>query len=682
MPADPYKYFRVEARELLDGLAEGVLEIEKGRAEHQRITGMLRLAHTLKGAARVVKQPAMAELAHGMEELLSPYREDDHEVPKERAIEMFQMLDQIGIGLAALESPAAKSGSHPARPPQEDPIETVRIDVEEVEVLLGRLSQVGAEFSSIENQAKEVRLAKRKAGLMLQQLPALNEEQNGSLGGPIRALAGQLLESLQLVDRRLEAGLGRMASEFNQARELANRMRLLLSATIFPPLTRLARDAAVTLGKQVQFEPAGGDIRLDAHVLTIVRDALMQLVRNAVAHGIESQERRAACGKPLCGRVELRIERRGNHVSFLCRDDGAGIDLGAIRRVAIEKGAISADKAESLGIKEAINLLLQGGLSTSRHADEISGRGVGLDIVRAAVTRLKGEISVETAPGNGTTVEISVPVSLTSILALTVDSAGLVASLPLACVRQTIRFEAGEIARCGAQESVAYEGRAIPFLRLSSALGAEDRPGAHDERGSLMIVASGTNLAAIGVDRFIGTGIMLVRSLPALAPAAKVVNGATLDNDGNPQLFLDPAGLVEAASQDHGRIQRRDAPVAPVLVIDDSLTTRMVEQGILESAGYRVELATTGEEGMEMALTGLHSLFLVDVEMPGMDGFEFVSQTRAHPVLRDVPAILVTSRASAEDRRRGEEAGARAYIVKSEFDQNYFLKTIQQLVAR
>ena len=679
MAPDPYKYFRVEARELLDGLTQGVLELEKGKAEHDRISSLLRLAHTLKGAARVVKQPAMAELAHSIEDLLAPYREEAVPVAKERALEMLQVLDQIGSGLAAL---GRSDGSVPAaaRTAQEGPLETLRVEVDEVEALLGRLSEASAELARIGNQAEEVKRAKQMASLMVRQLQSRDQERDGSLTGRIRTLAKQILDSLQFVDRRLGESVERLGREFSQAGELANGMRLLPAAAIFPPLARVARDAAVMLGKPVQFEPSGGDIRLDAHVLTILRDALLQLVRNAVAHGIEGEERRVAAGKPPRGQVDLKIERHGNRVAFLCRDDGAGIDLAAIRRVAVHKGAISVADAGRLGLQEAIDLLLRGGLSTAGEVDQISGRGIGLDIVRAGVTRLKGEISVETAPGRGTTVEICVPVSLTSVPALTVASDGVIASLPLDCVRQTLRLECQEIARCGSHESIAYQGQPIPFLRLSSALRREEPPPTPRERCSMVIVAAGPDLAAIGVDRLLRTGTVLVRALPALAPVARVVTGATLDNEGNPQLFLDPAGLVEAANQGERRLLPRDRSGAPVLVIDDSLTTRMVEQSILESAGYRVQLATSGEEALEMVMARRYSLFLVDVEMPGMDGFEFVSRTRADPVLRDIPAILVTSRASAEDRRRGEESGARAYIVKSEFDQSHFLQTIQQLV--
>ena len=681
MLQDPYRYFRVEARELLDGLTAGVLELERGLAEHDRISRLLRLAHTLKGAARVVRQPAMADMAHSIEDLLSPYRDQERAVPKEAAQQMLQVLDQVGSGLASLGRPPDE-GPPATRPTPEQPLETVRVELEEVEVLLGRLFEVGAELARIENQAEALRRARGTANLMVQQLQVRSGEHNGSLNGRIRPMAEQVLDSLQLVDRRLGESMERASREFKQARELAERMRLLASATIFPPLARVARDAAVTLGKQVEFKPDGGDIRLDAHVLTIMRDALLQLVRNAVAHGIETEERRASNGKPGHGRIDLLVERRGNRVAFLCRDDGAGIDLGAIRRVAARKGLISPVAAEGLGLQDAIDLLLRSGFSTADKVDGISGRGIGLDVVRAAVTRLQGELSMDSVPGRGTTVEISVPVSLTSVLALTVDSGGIAASLPLGCIRETSRFGGQEIARCGARESIAYQRQTIPFLRLSNALGRGERPLGRRERGSVVIIASGQDLAAIGVDRLIGTGTVLVRALPALAPASKVVSGATLDGEGNPQLFLDPAELVEAAHRGHHRQRPCEKPAARVLVVDDSLTTRMVEQGILESAGYPVELATSGEEALEMARAGHFRLFLVDVEMPGMNGFEFVSRTRADPGLRDTPAILVTSRDSAEDRRRGEECGARAYIVKSEFDQNHLIKTIQQLVSQ
>lgn len=677
MANDPYRYFRVEARELLDGLTEGVLALERGGVEVDRVNSLLRLAHTLKGAARVVKQPAIAELAHGLEDMLAPFREGAAAAAGEQTRLMLQALDRIGAGLAALGPSSAQSAATASQAAVAEPIETVRVDMEDVETLLGRLSEIGAELAAIEGPAEMLKSASRNASVLLQEMQSLPEDHSAR----VFTLAGQLHDSLQALERRLGEAVERMTRELSQASEAASRLRLLSSAAIFPALRRAAHDAAAALGKSVQIETAGGEIRLDAPVLMLLRDALVQLVRNAVAHGIEHGAGRAAAGKPQAGRVDLTIERRGDRVAFLCRDDGAGLDLAAIRRVALEKGMVSAADAGRLELAEAIDLIFRGGLSTSGQVNQISGRGIGLDIVRAAVTRLKGEISVETVPGRGVAVEICVPASLTSAAALMVGTDGAVAGLPLECVRQTLRIDDGEIARAGEQESIAFEGQAIPFLRLSSALSAREESATPSGRCTIVIVSSGTRLAAIGVDRLMGTANVLVRALPALAPATRVVNGATLDSQGNPRLFLDPAGLVQAARNGRRRLAPRNRTEAPILIVDDSLTSRMVEQSILESAGYRVDLAISGEQGLEMALARRYGLFLVDVEMPGINGFEFLSRTRADAALRDIPAILITSRMSGEDRRRGKAAGARAYIVKSEFDQRHFLEIVQQLVG-
>jgi len=195
-------------------------------------------------------------------------------------------------------------------------------------------------------------------------------------------------------------------------------------------------------------------------------------------------------------------------------------------------------------------------------------------------------------------------------------------------------------------------------------------------------VQTGDRSVAVGVDRFLGTSSIVMRSLPAAVAADPIVAGASLDAEGNPQLVLDPIELVALAERGRGSALGGTPPrPAPILVIDDSLTTRMLEKSILESAGYEVEIAVSAEEALAKACDGRYSLFLVDVEMPGMDGFEFVETTRADPTLRSIPAILVTSRNAPEDRRRGEQAGARAYIVKGEFDQGKLLQTIRALIG-
>jgi two-component system chemotaxis sensor kinase CheA len=558
----------------------------------------------------------------------------------------------------------------------------VRVEVEDVEDLLGSLTQATMHFTAMRREVDAISQARRQAAFLVRQMHSIDQFSNGSAGRNLRPIADDLVAALDRADRGFTAGAERVERELAQTQERANRLRLLPSSAIFPSLERTARDAAVGLGKQVQWESSGGEIRLDAQVLVVLRDTLMHLVRNALAHGIETPEVRTAAGKSPRGLVEIKVERQGNRVTFICRDDGAGIDVAAIRRTAVMKGVIPAASAESLGLDQAIELILRGGLSTTGSVTGISGRGIGLDVVRSATERLKGKVSVSTAAGRGTTVEVSVPVSLTAVLALMVESGETVAAIPLDAVRRTLRVSGREIALSGTRRLISFEGRAVPFLPLPEALGHPDSAGSNREFWSCVLVSSGSELGLIGVDRLLGTGTVLVRSLAPLVAAGPAVAGASLDGEGNPQLVLDPAGLIEAA---HGAALHAPAapkgPRPPILVIDDSLTTRMVEQSILESAGHQVELATSAEEALDKARLRRYSLFLVDVEMPGMNGFDFIARTQEDPWLREIPSILVTSRNSADDKRRGQEAGSRAYIVKSEFNQEHLLQTIEQLMA-
>jgi two-component system chemotaxis sensor kinase CheA len=291
-------------------------------------------------------------------------------------------------------------------------------------------------------------------------------------------------------------------------------------------------------------------------------------------------------------------------------------------------------------------------------------------------------VSLTSEPGAGTTVELRVPVTLSSLTVLLVEAGGAVLALPLQAVRRTLRVGPGATVRSGEGAVVLDGTEAVPFLRLAAALKREGSQPEGARACSAVVLEDGAGRVAVGVDRLLGVESVLVRPLPPLSPPSPLTAGVSLDGSGAARLVLDPEGLA-AAVRVGARGPAAPVPAArpPVLVVDDSLTTRMLEQSILESAGYEVELAVCAEEALAKAREQRYGLFVVDVEMPGMDGFEFVARTRADPALRGTPAILVTSRSSADDRRRGEEAGARAFIVKSEFDQAQLLRTIRELVG-
>ncbi len=687
MARDLYRYFRVEARELVDQLGKGLLDLEKG-AGGEMVAQLLRLAHTLKGAARVVRQAAIADHAHAIEDLLGPYRDAGDAIEPASINAVLKHIDQIAEGVAALSAaevskpPEPGKSAEPGKPaPSEEPVRTFRTEVEEVDALLDGVSEVFASLNSLRDRFGAVERARHVAELLSAQLAPKTGNGHATVARADRAqaMAEELRTTIGSLERSLGSACDRMDRELHQIRDVAEQLRLIPVDMLFTSLERTARDAAHALGKAVNFEANGDDVRLDGHVLRTVQDALVQIVRNAVAHGVEPPDARVAAGKPAAGLVSIRVERRGRRVVFRCHDDGRGVDLEAVRAAALRRGA-SAGNIGELDVAGIVNLLLRGGLTTSTSVTEVAGRGIGMDVVRESIARLGGHVIVKTDAGRGTTFALDVPLSIAAVDALVVESAGTVATIPLDAVRHTQRVAPRDISRTANGETIVFEERAIPLVPLSRALriGSPVRSG----RVSVAVIVEGsTGLAAIAVDRLRGFANVVVRALPDLAPADRIIAGASLDAEGNPQVVLDPDGLVAEALGDTAFALAEDLPDTPVLVIDDSLTTRMLEQSILESAGYQVDLATSGEEALEMARKKKYALFLVDVEMPGMNGFTFIARIRADAALRDVPAILVTSLASPESVRRGEEVGAQGYMIKSEFDQAQLLARIRQLAA-
>lgn len=685
MSKDPYRYFRVEAKEIVEQLSRGVLDLEQGASGKAPVGQMLRLAHTLKGAAHVVKQAEIARMAHQLEDALVAYQSGDA-VPRQQAEAMLGLVDGMATELAALGLEQSQTVEHPAPAPPEETFDTLRVDLGDMDVLSEGLAESSVWLSSLKTKLATIEHAADLASLLLSHLSAPAADVGGERAAASlrkgRAIAEDLQTMLRPLSHNLVSAMEQVERELAQVRDTASQLRLVPASAVFAPLRRTARNTAQTLGKQVDFVTDGGEHRLDAHVLAAVRDALLQLVRNAVAHGIEAPAMRAEAGKPTLGKVSLQVHRRGNRVAFACQDDGGGFDVAALRRAVVVRGLVSAAAAEALHSEDVFRLLLRGGgISTSSAVTEVAGRGIGLDVVRETSSKLKAEVAMRTAPGAGSTVEISVPVSLLSLSAVIVQSGGLSASLPLDSVEQTLRLVETDVVRGPDGDSIVFGGKTVPFLPLARALGQTSSRGQADQRFSAVVVRSGAEHAAIGVDRVLNTATVLLRPIPAFAGVDPIVAGAALDAEGNPQLVLDPAALVIAAGATQAISIQEAPPRTPlVLVIDDSLTTRMLEQSILETAGYEVHLATSAEEALEKAHAGDYDLFVVDVEMPGMDGFEFVALARSTPALSHVPAILVTSRNSPQDKKRGEEAGARAYVVKGEFDQAQLLQTIRGLI--
>ena len=680
-------YFRDEANEIVEGLTRDLLALEKNPNDAGILARCMRLAHTLKGAARVVRQTRIGEMAHTIEDALAPFRDGEETITSDYVSDLLRILERIREETTKLGAAAKVEDENgepkPTSPAIDDRLETVRVDITDMDALLEGLSEAAIQIGPLTGGHVALQHALRLAALLREELELGQGAGERGRGARLGAALTEITQSLVHADRDIGAALGRIERELGEVQARAATLRLLPVGAILGTLELTARDTAEALGKNVSFSARGGDVRLEGHVLSAVREALLHVIRNAVDHGVESVEERIAWGKPEVGRIHLEIERRGRKVAFRCTDDGRGIDVAAVRQAAKRQGL--ASEAETLDEEEALALVFRSGLTTASAVTEISGRGVGLDVVREVASRLRGSVQLTSKLGEGTTVEIEVPVSLSSIPVLSVLFAGSTALVPLDAVRGTRRVVAADRLQGPEGERILFGDRAVPFTPLGSVLLPDGESHELPPACSAVIVQSGEVWIALGVDRLLGTMDVVLRPLPSGAGAPAGVAGAAFDAQGDPMLVLDPAELSRVGARKVSApvmSTRRVAPKRlPILVIDDSLTTRMLEQSILESAGYEVDLSASAEEGLRKAKARKYGLFIVDVEMPGMNGFEFTATTRADPALRDVPVIIVTSLATSKDREKGAEAGASAYIVKGEFDQKHFVRKVAELLG-
>jgi two-component system chemotaxis sensor kinase CheA len=453
----------------------------------------------------------------------------------------------------------------------------------------------------------------------------------------------------------------------------------------------MVRDLAREEVKEVRLRVVGADTELDKSVLELLKDPLVHLVRNAVGHGIEPPGDREARGKPREGTITLEARSEGRTAVIAVADDGAGIDARRVKEAALRRGIIQPQDAAALDEPELVALVFRPGLSTSAAVTDLSGRGVGLDVVRGNVERLHGRIEVDSSPGRGTRFRITLPLTLTTTHALLVRARGQTFAIPLASVERIVRLPSGEGAAMAGRRALRFLDRPVALVGLADVLGLPPHPaGGGDEvtggPPTAVIVAAAERRAAFLVDGLLGEQEIVAKSLGPQLPRVRHTAGASILGTGEVVIILSAVDLVASAQ----RVQVHEKTAAPgqagpprrraVLVVDDSITTRTLEKSILEAAGYEVRVATDGVEAWTILQQTGCDLVVADVMMPRMDGFELTRRVRGDPTLKRLPVILVTSLESREDKERGAAAGADAYIVKGAFDQDTFLETVRRLL--
>ncbi|HEY5513974.1 MAG TPA: response regulator, partial [Geomonas sp.] len=442
------------------------------------------------------------------------------------------------------------------------------------------------------------------------------------------------------------------------------------------------------LGKEAELTCSGGALEIDRRILAELKEPLLHIIRNVLDHGIEKAPERAERGKPARGRISIALKLQdANRAELTVTDDGRGIDPAQVKGTALRLELITPEAAERIGDSEALQLVFESGFSTSPMVTTLSGRGVGLAIVRESLEKLGGHVTVGSRPGQGTEFRLMLPLSFALIRGLQVETGGRVCILPAANVELTSRLARSEIRSVENRDTVLLGAEVISLVSLARVLGLGDGgPAEADDFQQIVLLQAADKRIAFAVDQVVGMQEVLVKPLGSQLSRVRNVAGATVLGNGCVVPILNINDLMRSALLGPAR-GLPGAPPAPrtrarrlsVLVVEDSITSRTLLKNILESSGFQVTAAIDGIDALSQLKTGSFDIVVSDVEMPRLDGFELTAAIRGDSRWAGLPVILVTGLESRADRERGIDVGANAYVVKSSFDQSSLIEVIQKL---
>lgn len=508
---------------------------------------------------------------------------------------------------------------------------------------------------------------------------AANEEQSAKLR---REQFRQLEKAFENFRRELVADVRQLQHASAALQDDVHRIRMVPFQEVGAGLERTIRDLATASGKEVQLLIQGGEIEVDRSVLEGLRDPLLHLVRNAVDHGIESPDLRKQRGKPVPATIRVEVSLRGSQVEIILADDGQGIDLDRIRQKLREKGMPEPEDEQLL-----LRQIFQPGFSTASIITDVSGRGVGMDVVKSQLESMRGTVEVATSPGEGTRFTLSVPLTLTTIPAIFLKVSGQTFAVPTGHIQKLIRFHREELHPTQNGHVIPFGDTALPVVSLSELLGLESSLPIHKDRPYLGVVFSVGDLQAVAiVEEVLSEQEIVLKNLGPRVRRTRFVSGATLLPSGQIALLLNVPSLLQFLAEGDFAQNWTSTPTNPevrsrrVLLVDDALTTRTLFKSILEEAGYDVLTAVDGRDAWEILQNNEVDLVVSDVDMPRLDGFQLTKMIRGTTSHRNLPVVLITARDSDEDKKQGVQSGADAYLVKSAFHQTHLLETIAQLL--
>ncbi|KJR44026.1 sensor histidine kinase/response regulator [Candidatus Magnetoovum chiemensis] len=717
MPLDKTKFIKIfldETKEHLNNLTKGILDFEKDQQNKENINELFRLAHSIKGSAKMMKFTAVSSLAHELENLLDGLRNNNIKYTPSIATTMLhtvdalsEMIENIASGSEVNTAPedilkelsehskstAAADDKTTAKEPipthitKTDPSkaptvlsssDTVRINIDKLDSLV----RVVSEITSYNVKLKQAQTS-------LKDLLQLSRKNLDTLN-PINVKSYKL--SLDIHNKLKELYLKvRADNDYHELlnaefQEISLSLRMEPLTTLFEQFKRTVRDISIGQGKDVQLISEAGETQLDRKIIEKLTAPLIHIIRNCIDHGIEDTKERIDSNKPAKGTIRLRAFAEGGNVTIEVEDDGRGLNIDKIKEKAVKKKIIAQTELDKMTRFEIIDLIFYPGLSTSDIITDISGRGVGMDVVRKnVVNELNGSIKIETTVGKSSKFIISVPMTLVLVNVLIVKSDGSAFALAANSIREIISVKNEDLIDVLDRKAVRLREEMIPVLSLSTILNI-NKSDKENSRFLIVIIQTGREKLGLIVDALIEENYKVIKPLPDHIKGIKLVSGVTADENKKCICLLSIPQIVETAKEVKLKSLGLAKPVKTqqsknILLVDDSINTREIEKEILESYGYNVTVAGDGLEALDRANASSYDLIITDIEMPRMNGFTLTQQLKNTNEYKNIPVIIVSSRDSEEDKLKGIQVGAEAYIIKGDFEQSSLMDTIENLIG-
>jgi two-component system sensor histidine kinase and response regulator WspE len=723
-----FELFRQEVDSQAPMLVNALLALEAETLPPEQLKTCMRCAHSLKGAARMINLGSVVTVTHAMEEMMvrAQAGEIALRTPQIDALlagadlikriagtpetAMAQWTDGQGtdaLAYVALLATAARAELAPApaleparqpSAPQQAEDRMLRVTADNLNRMLGLAGETLVASRWLKPFVDSLAHLKRLHGESERSIEALNQSLAGREIGEdavtalsdvrAKAVASQQYLALRLAEiERFSWREGDLAQRMYEA-ALASRMRPFGDGV--GGFARMVRDLAQALGKQVRLNISGLATLVDRDILERLEAPLTHLLRNAIDHGIEAPAERRAAGKSADAAIDLAAGHSAGMLLLTVTDDGRGIDIEPLRRRVVERALTNAATAADLSDAELLEFLFLPGFTMKDAVDEISGRGVGLDVVQHMARQVRGSVRIETRLGKGTSFRLLLPLTTSVVRALMVEIDAQLYAFPLAHINRTLMLRKHDVEQTEGHQHFRHNGRQVALVTAHQVLGAA----APRFDGVLPVIVMGDAGRPYGVvvDRLLGEHELVVQALDARLGKVKDISAGALAEDGSPVLIVDVEDMLLSIGKlvAEGPLLRahRDGPASRsarrkkrVLVVDDSFTVRELERKLLINSGYEVDVAVDGMDGWNAARTGSFDLIVTDVDMPRMDGIELIILIKQHPQLRATPVLIVSYKDRPEDQRRGLEAGADYYLTKSSFHDESLVDAVADLIG-